>query len=111
MTVHLCHAEGCPIGVPPARLMCLTHWRMVPRPLQRAVWHTYVPGQETRKDPTAEYLDAAEQAVRAVAYKEGRRVRACRQCGCTDDRACAGGCSWVDLDLCSACTPAKAAAS
>lgn len=31
------------------------------------------------------------------------RVRSCRVCGCTDDRACDGGCSWVDLDLCSAC--------
>lgn len=30
-------------------------------------------------------------------------VRACRVCGCTDDRACPGGCSWVDDDLCSAC--------
>lgn len=33
----------------------------------------------------------------------------CRGCGCTDDRACAGGCSWVLLDvgsptgICSAC--------
>lgn len=32
-------------------------------------------------------------------------VRTCRQCGCTDERACAGGCSWVDVDLCSACLP------
>ena len=27
----------------------------------------------------------------------------CRRCGCTDDSACAGGCRWVELDLCSAC--------
>lgn len=30
-------------------------------------------------------------------------VRSCRVCGCTDDRACPGGCSWVDEGLCSAC--------
>lgn len=30
-------------------------------------------------------------------------IRACRQCGCTDDHACEGGCSWVEDDLCSAC--------
>lgn len=33
--------------------------------------------------------------------------RACRSCGCTDDRACvteAGPCSWVSADLCSACS-------
>lgn len=33
----------------------------------------------------------------------GRAVRACRVCGCTDFRACPGGCSWVEDDLCSAC--------
>lgn len=33
----------------------------------------------------------------------------CRGCGCTDSRACAGGCMWVELDraarvgLCSTC--------
>jgi hypothetical protein len=33
--------------------------------------------------------------------KSGR----CRVCGCTDDRACEGGCFWVDKDdtLCSTC--------
>ena len=31
--------------------------------------------------------------------------RACRVCGCTDERACPGGCSWVEADLCSACAP------
>lgn len=30
-------------------------------------------------------------------------VPTCRVCGCTDDRACEGGCSWVDSDLCSTC--------
>jgi hypothetical protein len=29
----------------------------------------------------------------------------CRGCGCTTDRACPGGCSWVSIDppICSAC--------
>lgn len=27
----------------------------------------------------------------------------CRVCGCTEDAACDGGCSWVEPDLCSAC--------
>lgn len=27
----------------------------------------------------------------------------CRVCGCTDDRACPGGCYWVEEDLCSEC--------
>lgn len=33
-------------------------------------------------------------------------ARRCRSCGCTDAHACPGGCSWVEADLCSACTPA-----
>lgn len=28
---------------------------------------------------------------------------ACRCCGCTDDRACQGGCYWVTTGLCSRC--------
>ena len=32
-------------------------------------------------------------------------VRACRLCGCTENRACLGGCYWVEQDLCSACRP------
>jgi len=27
----------------------------------------------------------------------------CRVCGCTENNACPGGCSWVEDDLCSAC--------
>ncbi len=30
-------------------------------------------------------------------------VARCRQCGCTDTQACAGGCWWVEPDLCSSC--------
>lgn len=28
---------------------------------------------------------------------------ACRICGCTEYRACLGGCSWAEPDLCSEC--------
>lgn len=27
----------------------------------------------------------------------------CRECGCTEDTPCEGGCFWVEVDLCSAC--------
>ena len=30
-------------------------------------------------------------------------LRTCRVCGCTDDEACEGGCTWVEEDLCSRC--------
>lgn len=45
---------------------------MVPRDLQTAVWAYYRPGQEVRKDPTPEYLSAAQAAIDAVAAKEIR---------------------------------------
>jgi hypothetical protein len=70
---HLCHAQGCQVEVPPKLLMCKRHWRMVPKPLQEAVWATYRPGQERSKDPTREYLQNAAEAIRAVAEKERRR--------------------------------------
>lgn len=34
-----------------------------------------------------------------------KRERSCRECGCTQAEACAGGCRWVEADLCSACAP------
>jgi hypothetical protein len=30
-------------------------------------------------------------------------VHACTGCGCTDDHACEGGCSWAAPELCSCC--------
>jgi hypothetical protein len=47
---------------------------------------------------------------RALAEKKLSGPRACRRCGCTDDRACPGGCAWMPhlKDVCSACaTPAE----
>ncbi len=38
-----------------------------------------------------------------VRLAEAIDVDHCRVCGCTDDHACEGGCSWVEEDLCSAC--------
>ena len=70
---HICHAKGCRIVVPPSKFMCLRHWRMVPKKLQDAIWAAYVPGQENRKDPTPEYLEAASAAIAAVAAKEEAR--------------------------------------
>lgn len=54
--------------------MCAPHWRMVPRREQAAVWATYEPGQEIRKDPTTNYLRAARDAINAVERKEGKPI-------------------------------------
>jgi ParB family chromosome partitioning protein len=34
---------------------------------------------------------------------EVREERSCRICGCTDKRACKGGCEWASDDVCSQC--------
>ena len=70
---HVCHAEGCDVPIPPKLLMCLTHWRRVPKELQQAVWANYVPGQEIFKNPTPEYVQVARTAIAAVAEKEKSR--------------------------------------
>lgn len=37
-------------------------------------------------------------------------ITVCRKCSCSEERACEGGCYWVESDLCSKCTPEKLAA-
>lgn len=34
---------------------------------------------------------------------QDEKEQACRVCGCTWTNACAGGCYWVEQDLCSSC--------
>jgi hypothetical protein len=43
----------------------------------------------------------ARERIEAIERELG--MPRCRVCGCTDDRACPGGCYWVEPDLCSAC--------
>jgi len=75
MSEHFCHAKACKVIVPPKRLMCKKHWFMVPADLRRTVWREYRPGQEVDKEPTAEYLEAAQNAVVAVQATEEIRSR------------------------------------
>ena len=35
-------------------------------------------------------------------------VRQCTGCGCTDNHACEGGCSWAGPTLCTTCVPQEA---
>lgn len=71
---HTCHALGCTRSVDPRYLMCGPDWLLVPKPLKDAVWATYVPGQEIRKDPTPAYIKAAHNAILAVADAKGTPV-------------------------------------
>ncbi len=51
--------------------MCARHWAMVPKPMQRAVWQHYHPGQEIDKRASVAYLAVAKSAIEAVARTEG----------------------------------------
>lgn len=55
----------------------------------------------------------AEDLARAGISVELDVIRTCRSCGCTDDRACFLGCTWVSEteDLCSSCSPTPPAAA
>lgn len=51
--------------------------------------------------------DDARFAPRYSSLENGPAVRTCISCGCTDARACAGGCSWwtVNPAVCTNCIP------
>lgn len=66
---HTCHIPNCTAAVPPERLMCVKHWRMVPRDLQRDVWRHYRKGQCDDKNPSTAWLNAAHAAIAAVENK------------------------------------------
>lgn len=68
---HHCHARGCGVATKPEMLMCLKHWRMVPREIQRRVWATYRAGQCDDKDVSRDWLSAADAAIEAVSAREG----------------------------------------
>jgi hypothetical protein len=55
---HHCHWPGCTIETPASLHMCKSHWYTLPKHLRDLIWRYYVPGQEIRKDPTPEYMEA-----------------------------------------------------
>lgn len=67
---HTCHARNCDKEVKPELLMCLKHWKMVPKKLQKQVWKYYRPGQCYDKNPSWQWLASARLAIEAVAEQE-----------------------------------------
>lgn len=63
---HHCHAIRCQTLCEPEKLMCLRHWRMVPKHMQRAVWAAYRPGQCDDKNPSEDWVTAADAAIQMV---------------------------------------------
>jgi hypothetical protein len=49
--------------------------------------------------PNGSVESAEDHLLEAIAAVR----RWCRVCGCTDEFACAEGCTWLERDLCSSC--------
>jgi len=55
------------------------------------------------RDGTANSEPPKGRARSREGIASSTKIRRCRVCGCTDDRACPGGCYWIHVDLCSCC--------
>lgn len=49
--------------------------------------------------------DATPMHEHDLLHRSKNQKYRCVRCGCTDDRACKGGCSWVAPGFCSVCFP------
>lgn len=71
---HTCHARDCKAHVKPEMLMCVTHWRKVPKDIRDAVWANYRHGQCDDMRPSKAWHSAANAAIGYVARLEGKLV-------------------------------------
>lgn len=65
---HTCHWPDCKVVVPPKLWGCKKHWFRLPLKLRNEIWRTYRPGQEITKDPSSEYLAAAQAVQDWIAF-------------------------------------------
>jgi len=68
---HTCHATGCTAKVPPEMFTCRRHWFALPKAMRDAICLHYRPGQCDDWNITHEYAEAARNAVRFLAEKDG----------------------------------------
>jgi hypothetical protein len=52
--------------------MCKAHWFMLPKAMRDRIWATYRPGQCDDWHISHEYAEAAREAVRYIAWREGK---------------------------------------
>lgn len=64
-------------------------------------------GKGKKRGKKAKVADApdefGESDKTTAADAEAEETQHCRICGCTNDRGCPGGCSWIEDDLCDRC--------
>jgi hypothetical protein len=80
---RLCPVEGCGVPLRAGMLLCLRHWRRVPRQLQGEVWSTWKAVLASLRKPVAERADehvaygfARQAAIDAVNAKVKAEARA-----------------------------------
>jgi len=71
MTTHQCPIPGCTAQIPNSRLMCLHHWHLVPKKLQKGVnsnWREFLKLQQPTRKLAARklYLESRDAALQAV---------------------------------------------
>lgn len=72
---HECRAVACDVTVSAGKLMCRTHWSMVPADLRRAVLVAWRSRQTILTPSTSTaYVGARARAITAVAAAEGREL-------------------------------------
>ena len=70
--MHVCHATGCKVLTNRVTSICRRHWYSLPREMRARIWAAYRPGQCDDRQISREYADAARDALRYIAAKEGR---------------------------------------
>jgi hypothetical protein len=65
--VSRCPINGCTRNAKPNQMMCLQHWRRVPRALNKAIFETYANGT---RDSFRAYRANRAEAIRVVNEKE-----------------------------------------
>ncbi len=71
-----CQANHCRWAAEPHRLMCITHWRLLPGDLQGNVLEAWRANHtQARRLVDLRYLEAAAAAIEYIAIKEGHLER------------------------------------
>lgn len=83
--------------------------------LKEMATHYSVDAKAIEKEVQSQFKAKAKQRTLRLRKKEpkGKKIQSgvCRYCGCTEENACEGGCTWVDKKktICSACVKGRRA--
>lgn len=92
---HACHWPTCRTRVSPSLWGCSEHWFALPKRLRDKIWAAYEPGQETRKDPSPAYIEAALEVQTWIVSNCQHQFQigtpTCLKCGALSAKAAHGG--------------------